>query len=149
MNTHTPPNTLNTLNSPNSPNSPNTPNHSTKSQSLNAEEQTISQTEIDNSSQQVHVPNSSTIITQARIKNIMNTDKDTPKISKKGLIATTKATELFIQHLIVQALDENKSKGNKKRIDFDDIQNVIRKDPELHFLRDLTDKTNISRFLEE
>ncbi|EGG15245.1 putative histone-like transcription factor [Cavenderia fasciculata] len=78
----------------------------------------------------------STQLPIARIKRIMKNDKDVKLISSDASLLITKATELFLEHLVQEAY--NATLRDKRRIlSYKDLSTTVKDNDRLEFLSDI------------
>jgi len=72
----------------------------------------------------------------ARVKRIIKTDSDIKLIGSDAVVLIAKATELFLEYLVVEAY--NKTKEEKRKIlQYKDLARLVRETDELEFLDDM------------
>ncbi|GJQ14910.1 hypothetical protein GpartN1_g6701.t1 [Galdieria partita] len=69
---------------------------------------------------------------QTRVKKIMKLDEDSLLVREETVAVVTKATELFIDYLVKESIQDNKDKLSYKA-----LSETVHSIPALHFLREL------------
>jgi len=71
----------------------------------------------------------------SRVKIIMKSSPDVDHISPDALFAMTKATELFVSHLTLEAME--KTKGQARSVDYKSLADVVNTDEIFGFLQEV------------
>lgn len=80
----------------------------------------------------------------SRVKLIMKSSPDVSNINQDALFLTTKATELFVQHL-AQTSYKNGAGKDKKTLSYSDLASVAEATENLQFLTDILPKKILAR----
>ncbi|XP_017276039.1 chromatin accessibility complex protein 1 [Kryptolebias marmoratus] len=80
----------------------------------------------------------------SRVRLIMKSSPDVSSINQDALFLTTKATELFVQHLALTSF--NKSSGRETNtLDYSDLAKTAETTETFHFLTDILPKKILAR----
>ncbi|XP_037548863.1 chromatin accessibility complex protein 1 [Nematolebias whitei] len=80
----------------------------------------------------------------SRVKLIMKSSPDVSSINQDALFLTTKATELFVQHLALTSFT-NSSGRETNTLDYSDLAKTAEATETFHFLTDILPKKILAR----
>ncbi|XP_019946397.1 chromatin accessibility complex protein 1 [Paralichthys olivaceus] len=80
----------------------------------------------------------------SRVRLIMKSSPDVSSINQDALVLTTKATELFVQHLALSSFNNGSGKETKS-LSYSDLANNAEETETLHFLTDILPKKILAR----
>ncbi|XP_072303529.1 chromatin accessibility complex protein 1 [Eucyclogobius newberryi] len=80
----------------------------------------------------------------SRVRLIMKSSPDVSSINQEALFLTTKATELFVQHLAVSSFNTGSGKETKS-LSYCDLANTAEETETFHFLTDILPKKILAR----
>lgn len=80
----------------------------------------------------------------SRVKLIMKSSPDVNSINQEALFLTTKATELFVQHLALSSY-KNGSGKDKNTLTYSDLANAAEETETFQFLTDILPKKILAR----
>ncbi|CAB1457025.1 unnamed protein product [Pleuronectes platessa] len=80
----------------------------------------------------------------SRVRLIMKSSPDVSSINQDALVLTTKATELFVQHLAVASFNNGSGKETNS-LSYSDLANTAEETETLHFLTDILPKKILAR----
>ncbi|KAL2080265.1 hypothetical protein ACEWY4_024058 [Coilia grayii] len=90
-------------------------------------------------------PNNKNVsLPMSRVKLIMKSSPDVSNINQEALFLTTKATELFVQHLALSSY-KNGSGKDKNTLSYSDLANVAEGMENFQFLTDILPKKILAR----
>ncbi|KAG5264997.1 hypothetical protein AALO_G00260320 [Alosa alosa] len=90
-------------------------------------------------------PNSKNVsLPMSRVKLIMKSSPDVSNINQEALFLTTKATELFVQHLARSSYKNGSGKG-KNTLSYSDLANAAEGTDNFQFLIDILPKKILAR----
>ncbi|CDQ77378.1 chromatin accessibility complex protein 1-like [Oncorhynchus nerka] len=91
-----------------------------------------------------HASNSKGIsLPMTRVKLIMKSSPDVSSINQEALLLTTKATELFVQHLALSSF--NNGSGKDQTLLYSDLANTVEEKETFQFLTDILPKKILVR----
>ncbi|KAJ8273343.1 hypothetical protein GJAV_G00100530 [Gymnothorax javanicus] len=90
------------------------------------------------------VNSKNTSLPMSRVKLIMKSSPDVSSITQDALFLTTKATELFVQHL-TQSSFKRGTDREKKTLAYSDLANVAEETETFQFLIDILPKKILAR----
>uniref|UniRef100_A0A4W5LMB0 Chromatin accessibility complex protein 1 n=1 Tax=Hucho hucho TaxID=62062 RepID=A0A4W5LMB0_9TELE len=91
-----------------------------------------------------HASNSKGIsLPMTRVKLIMKSSPDVSSINQEALLLTTKATELFVQHLALSSF--NNGPGKDQTLLYSDLANTVEEKETFQFLTDILPKKILVR----
>ncbi|KAJ0003337.1 hypothetical protein NQD34_008435, partial [Periophthalmus magnuspinnatus] len=80
----------------------------------------------------------------SRVRLIMKSSPDVSSINQEALFLTTKATELFVQHLAVTSFNNGSGKETNS-LSYSDLANTAEETETFHFLTDILPKKILAR----
>ncbi|XP_034016037.1 chromatin accessibility complex protein 1 [Thalassophryne amazonica] len=80
----------------------------------------------------------------SRVKLIMKSSPDVSSINQDALFLTTKATELFVQHLALSSFNNGGGK-EANSLSYSDLANTAEETDTFHFLTDILPKKILAR----
>ncbi|KAL6099764.1 chromatin accessibility complex protein 1 [Pungitius pungitius] len=80
----------------------------------------------------------------SRVRLIMKSSPDVSSINQDALFLTTKATELFVQHLAVASFNNGPGKATNS-LSYTDLANTAEEMETFHFLTDILPKKILAR----
>ncbi|KAK2830385.1 hypothetical protein Q5P01_018316 [Channa striata] len=80
----------------------------------------------------------------SRVRLIMKSSPDVSSINQDALFLTTKATELFVQHLAVSSFNNGPGKETNT-LSYSDLANTAEDTETFHFLTDILPKKILAR----
>ncbi|CAL1584681.1 unnamed protein product [Knipowitschia caucasica] len=80
----------------------------------------------------------------SRVRLIMKSSPDVSSINQEALFLTTKATELFVQHLAVSSFNKGSGKDTNS-LSYTDLASTAEETETLHFLTDILPKKILAR----
>ncbi|KAM9824485.1 chromatin accessibility complex protein 1 [Neosynchiropus ocellatus] len=93
-----------------------------------------------------HAPNARKMISlpTSRVRLIMKSSPDVSSINQDALFLTTKATELFVQHLAVSSFNNGSGKDTNS-LSYSDLANAAEETETFNFLADILPKKILAR----
>ncbi|XP_059206456.1 chromatin accessibility complex protein 1 [Centropristis striata] len=80
----------------------------------------------------------------SRVRLIMKSSPDVSSINQDALFLTTKATELFVQHLALASFNNGSGKETNS-LSYSDLANTAEETETFHFLTDILPKKILAR----
>ncbi|XP_071370451.1 chromatin accessibility complex protein 1 [Centroberyx affinis] len=80
----------------------------------------------------------------SRVRLIMKSSPDVSSINQDALFLTTKATELFVQHLALSSFNNGSGKDNNT-LSYSDLASTAEETEIFHFLTDILPKKILAR----
>uniref|UniRef100_A0A674N017 Chromatin accessibility complex protein 1 n=1 Tax=Takifugu rubripes TaxID=31033 RepID=A0A674N017_TAKRU len=80
----------------------------------------------------------------SRVRLIMKSSPDVSSINQDALFLTTKATELFVQHLALASFNHGSGKESNS-LSYSDLAHTAEKTETFHFLTDILPKKILAR----
>ncbi|XP_018587350.1 chromatin accessibility complex protein 1 isoform X1 [Scleropages formosus] len=96
------------------------------------------------SKEEEKVPGRSTSLPMSRVKLIMKSSPDVSHINQDALFLTTKATELFVQHLAQYSFRKGCG-GESNALGYSDLAKAAEESEPFHFLTDILPKKILAR----
>ncbi|XP_053189810.1 chromatin accessibility complex protein 1 [Scomber japonicus] len=80
----------------------------------------------------------------SRVRLIMKSSPDVSSINQDAIFLTTKATELFVQHLALSSFNSGSGKETNS-LSYSDLANTAEENDTFHFLTDILPKKILAR----
>ncbi|KAF7211162.1 chromatin accessibility complex protein 1 [Nothobranchius furzeri] len=80
----------------------------------------------------------------SRVRLIMKSSPDVSSINQDALFLTTKATELFVQHLALSSFNNGSGKDSNT-LEYSDLAKTTEENETFHFLTDILPKKILAR----